>query len=96
MPTESPAGWRQAIVSVRRIWDLHSYVAGQFGWLSIPAYSETAVSGSSSVALTYQHQTTNDTRGEIGLNVDKTTQFMEDATLQLTGRAGYAHELVEQ
>ena len=68
------------------------YLAGQFSWLKTPAYSETAVTGSPAVALTYQSQTTNNARAEIGVTVDKRLQLQDDSILHFSGRAGYAHD----
>ena len=59
------------------------YLAGQFSWLSTPAYSETATVGSPLVALTYKSQTTNNTRGEIGLNVDTRFQMQDVNSLAI-------------
>ena len=68
------------------------YLAGQFSALVTPAYSETASSGSSAVALSYQSQTTTDTRAEVGVWADKAFRLQDDATFWLRGRAGYAHD----
>jgi autotransporter-associated beta strand protein len=68
------------------------YLAGQFSALETPAYSETATSGSSAVALSYQSQVTTDIRGEAGVWGDKAFRLQDDSTLWLRGRVGYAHD----
>jgi outer membrane autotransporter protein len=71
---------------------LTPYLAGQFSWLATPAYSETAASGSPTVALTYQSQTTSNVRGEVGLSFDTRFQMQDSATLLFRARGGYAHD----
>jgi outer membrane autotransporter protein len=68
------------------------YLAGQITSVFAPAYSETAASGPSAFALSYNSNTSTNGRVEIGLWLDQTFALDTGSTLSLRGRAGYAHD----
>lgn len=81
------SGWRYAtpIIGVTPYAALQSTVVG------LPAYGETATSGSSTFALNYAARTVTATRSEIGAKIDKTIQ-LPDALLTLKAKAAWAHD----
>lgn len=68
------------------------YLASEFSVLVSPAYGESASSGSQSLALSYQGQTTTDVRAEIGVWASKSFYLADRSTFWFGGRAGYAHD----
>ncbi len=79
------AGWRFDRAGV----GFTPYAAFQATALSIPDYAET-YAGTSDFALSYDGQTANTARGELGLRLDKTIA-LDSAALKLSGRAAWAH-----
>jgi uncharacterized protein with beta-barrel porin domain len=67
------------------------YAAGQFTTFSLPAYTESVVSGASTFALAYGARDVTDTRSEFGIRTDKSFA-MQDAILTLRGRFAWAHD----
>jgi hypothetical protein len=47
------------------------YAAGQFTTFDLPAYAESAISGTSAFALNYAAKSVTDTRSELGIRTDK-------------------------
>ncbi|WPO44333.1 autotransporter domain-containing protein [Tardiphaga sp. 42S5] len=70
---------------------LTPYAAAQVTAIALPAYAETALSGSNAFALSYAGKTVTDTRSELGLRTDKSFA-VNDAILTLRGRAAWAHD----
>jgi outer membrane autotransporter protein len=70
------------------------YAALQAQAFQMPSYSETALTGSSSFALTYNSQTATDTRSEIGSWFDKAFAVNRDDTIILRSRVAWAHDWV--
>jgi uncharacterized protein with beta-barrel porin domain len=87
-------GYRFAIPGVFGLpgFGLTPYAALQVQAFRTPSYSEIAASGSSTLALAYNAQTTTTTRGELGSWVDKTYVLNSDSVLTLFGRAAWAHD----
>jgi uncharacterized protein with beta-barrel porin domain len=71
---------------------LTPYAALQVQAFRTPSYSEIAASGSSTLALAYNAQTTTATRGELGSWVDSSYVLNHDSVLTLFGRAAWAHD----
>ena len=67
------------------------YAAAQSTTFDLPAYSEGALSGASTLALSYGAKTVTDARSELGLRTDK-SYAMPDAILTLRGRFAWAHD----
>jgi uncharacterized protein with beta-barrel porin domain len=67
------------------------YAAGQVTVFDLPAYMESAVSGSSAFALSYAAQDVTDPRSELGFRLDKPFAT-EDGVLTLRGRLAWAHD----
>jgi autotransporter-associated beta strand protein len=67
------------------------YAAGQFTTFSLPAYTESVVSGASTFALAYGARDVTDSRSEFGIRTDKSFA-MQDAILTLRGRFAWAHD----
>lgn len=70
---------------------LTPYAAAQLTYLDLPAYAETAPSGTSSFALAYASQGIASPRTELGLRSDRSFD-VKDAVLTLRGRAAWAHD----
>ena len=67
------------------------YAAVQATTFYLPGYAETAVSGSSTFALSFAAQTSTNVRSELGLRTDKSFVVAE-GLLTLRGRAAWAHD----
>ncbi|QOZ42123.1 hypothetical protein XH89_00570 [Bradyrhizobium sp. CCBAU 53340] len=67
------------------------YVAGQFTTFDLPAYAESAVTGTPNFALAYGAKSVTDPRSELGLRTDKSFA-MTDGILTLRGRLAWAHD----
>jgi outer membrane autotransporter protein len=87
-------GYRFAIPSVG--WPgqsgLTPYAAVQVQSFRTPSYSETALSGASVFALSYDARTITTTRTELGTWLDWSMPVNYDTTLSLRGRAAWAHD----
>jgi outer membrane autotransporter protein len=70
---------------------LTPYAAGQFTTFDLPAYAESAVSGSNTFAVNYASKSVTASRSELGIRTDK-SWVMRDAILTLRGRAAWAHD----
>lgn len=70
---------------------LAPYGALQSTSFFLPAYAESAVSGSNQFALSYGSQTTTNLRTELGVRVDKTF-IVAQGTFSVNGRAAWAHD----
>lgn len=68
------------------------YAALQIQAFRTPSYSETAVSGASTFALSYDAHTTTTTRTELGAWLDRPFAVYDGAILSLRGRAAWAHD----
>lgn len=68
------------------------YGAVQVQSVLLPAYGESATSGSNQFALNYASQTVTTTRTELGARFDKKYQLDRDAVLTLFSRAAWAHD----
>jgi uncharacterized protein with beta-barrel porin domain len=67
------------------------YAAAQFVTFDLPAYAESALSGTSTFALAYNAKDVTDTRSELGIRTDK-SWAMTDGILTLLGRLAWAHD----
>jgi outer membrane autotransporter protein len=67
------------------------YAAGQFTTFELPAYAESAVSGSNAFALAYNAKSVTDTRSELGARSDKSFS-LPNGILTLRGRFAWAHD----
>ena len=67
------------------------YAAGQLTTVDLPAYAESALSGSGAFALSYGSHSVTDNRSEFGLRTDKSF-VLPSAILTLRGRAAWAHD----
>lgn len=70
---------------------LTPYAAAQVTYLDLPAYAESAASGTSTFALAYAAQGITAPRTELGLRGDKSFAI-DDAVLILRGRTAWAHD----
>jgi outer membrane autotransporter protein len=70
------------------------YAALQVQAFQMPSYSETSAAGTANFALTYNSQTSTDTRSEIGAWLDKSFAVNRDDTLILRGRVAWVHDWV--
>ena len=68
------------------------YAAVQVTGIHTPSYSEVAAAGLNQFALSYQAQSTTDTRTELGAWADTRHQFGNGALLTLRGRAAWVHD----
>ena len=69
------------------------YTAGQVQWMFLPAYGESATSGSNQFALNFTAQTVAAERTELGSWFDYTTYLLNQSTsMKLFGRAAWAHD----
>jgi autotransporter-associated beta strand protein len=71
--------------------EITPYAAGQFTTFDLPAYSEQALAGANTFALSYGAKDVTASRSELGLRSDKSFA-MQDAILTLRGRAAWAHD----
>jgi uncharacterized protein with beta-barrel porin domain len=71
---------------------LTPYAAVQVQSFRTPSYSETALSGASVFALSYDARTITTTRTELGTWLDWSMPVNYDTTLSLRGRAAWAHD----
>ncbi|HEV2156298.1 autotransporter domain-containing protein [Bradyrhizobium sp.] len=67
------------------------YAAAQFTTFDLPAYTEQAITGNNTFALSYASKAVTDTRSELGLRTDKSFA-LNDAIVTLRGRAAWAHD----
>jgi autotransporter-associated beta strand protein len=67
------------------------YAAAQFTTFDLPAYAETARSGSNAFALAYGARSVTDARSELGLRTDKSFA-LASGVLTLRGRIAWAHD----
>ncbi|PJG54993.1 autotransporter domain-containing protein [Bradyrhizobium forestalis] len=70
---------------------LTPYAAGQFTTFDLPAYAESAVTGTNTFALGYAAKSVTATRSELGLRSDKSF-VMLDGIFTLRGRLAWAHD----
>ena len=68
------------------------YGAVQVQSIALPAYGESAISGSSQFALNYASQSLTTTRTELGARFDKSYLLGRGETLTLYSRAAWAHD----
>ena len=68
------------------------YGAVQVQSIALPAYGESATSGSSQFALNYASQSVTTTRTELGARFDKSYLLDRGETLTLYSRAAWAHD----
>ena len=80
-------GWRYATPII----GITPYAALQSTTFYMPAYGETATSGSNQFALSYASKTTTNFRTELGAKFDK-SMLMQGGIFTLTGRAAWAHD----
>jgi autotransporter-associated beta strand protein len=80
-------GYRFAVLGA----GLTPYAAGQFTTFDLPAYAETALSGTNMFALDYAGKSVTDSRSELGLRSDKSFA-VQDGLLTLRGRLAWAHD----
>lgn len=66
------------------------YAAGQFTTLFLPNYTEQAVTGDNTFALSYRAKDVTASRSELGLRAD-TIFEMQDAVVTVRSRAAWAH-----
>ena len=87
-------GYRFAIPGVLDLtgFGLTPYAAFQMQAFRAPSYSETAVSGSSIFALSYDAHTTTVIRTELGAWFDRPFAVADGAILSLRSRAAWAHD----
>jgi outer membrane autotransporter protein len=71
---------------------LTPYAAGQVQAFHTPAYTETAVSGSSAFALAYDARTTTTIRSELGVWLDWSSPVDHNTALVVRTRAAWAHD----
>ncbi|MGE3869063.1 MAG: autotransporter domain-containing protein [Pseudorhodoplanes sp.] len=81
------AGYRLAMPAV----DAAPYGAVQVTSLRLPAYGETATSGSNQFALSYASRTATTVRTELGLRLES-AYAVGDGAVTLRGRAAWAHD----
>jgi autotransporter-associated beta strand protein len=72
--------------------DLAPYAALQVQSFFVPAYSETATSGSPQFALAYNAQTATAVRSELGSRAERTLRLADGTGLRLFGRLAWAHD----
>lgn len=70
---------------------LTPYAAAQFMTFDLPAYTEQAITGNSTFALSYASKTVTDARSELGLRADKSFATA-DGIATLRGRLAWAHD----
>jgi hypothetical protein len=75
--------------------DITPFAAVQVQSFHTPAYGEVAVGGSSGqFALNFNARNATDTRTELGTRADKTWQLADASSLNLFGKATWAHDAV--
>jgi uncharacterized protein with beta-barrel porin domain len=67
------------------------YAAGQFTTFDLPAYAESAVTGTPNFVLAYAAKDVTDARSELGIRTDK-SYIVEDGILTLRARLAWAHD----
>jgi uncharacterized protein with beta-barrel porin domain len=67
------------------------YAAAQFTTFQLPAYAESAVSGTNNFALSFGSQSVTDPRSELGVRTDK-SYALTDSILTLRTRFAWAHD----
>ncbi len=67
------------------------YAAGQFTTFDLPAYTEQAVSGANTFALSYASKSVTAPRTELGLRTDK-AYAVRDGIFTLRGRLAWVHD----
>jgi outer membrane autotransporter protein len=67
------------------------YAAGQFTTFDLPGYSEQAVGGAPTFALSYGAKSVTDASSELGVRTDKSFA-LDDGVLTLRTRVAWAHE----
>ena len=67
------------------------YAAGQFTTFDLPAYAESALSGSNGFALAYNAKSVTDTRSELGIGTDKSFALPNEI-LTLRSRFAWTHD----
>jgi uncharacterized protein with beta-barrel porin domain len=68
------------------------YAAVQAQAFHLPSYNETASLGTNNFALTYNSQTSTDTRTEVGTWLDRSFATPDDGVVVLRGRVAWAHD----
>jgi outer membrane autotransporter protein len=76
---------------VTRLMGVTPYAAVQATAFHLPAYAESAVTGSNQFALAFASRDPTDVRSELGARFDQTLP-MRDSLLVLRGRAAWAHD----
>jgi uncharacterized protein with beta-barrel porin domain len=87
-------GYRFAIPGMYALpgFGITPYGAFQLQAFRTPSYNESAALGSTAFALTYNAQTTNTYRTEVGAWFDETIQISHDASLSVWNRAAWAQD----
>ncbi len=67
------------------------YAAGQFTTFDLPAYAESALTGTNAFALAYNAKSVTDARSELGLRTDKSFA-LPNGILTLRSRFAWAHD----
>jgi T5SS/PEP-CTERM-associated repeat protein len=80
-------GWRYATPFI----GITPYAALQSTTFFMPAYAETAISGSNQFALSYASKATTNLRTEVGAKFDR-AMLVRDGIFTLTGRTAWAHD----
>lgn len=70
---------------------LTPYAAAQVTTFDLPGYTERAITGNNTFALSYAAKNVTDTRSELGLRTDKSFA-MADGIATLRGRVAWAHD----
>ena len=82
------AGYR---IATRHV-GITPYIAGQVQTFRTPSYSEAAVSGANTFALSYNSRSVTATRFELGSWFDKLLALNNGNAILLRGRAAWAHD----
>jgi uncharacterized protein with beta-barrel porin domain len=80
-------GWRYATPTI----GITPYAALQSTTFDLPAYGETATSGSNTFALNYAAKTITATRGELGAKFDK-AMLVQSGVFTLKAKTAWAHD----
>jgi autotransporter-associated beta strand protein len=72
-------------------WNLTPYIAAEAQHFEAPAYSETALSGSSPYALDYAANNVTNAQAELGASADETLKLSRHTDLYLYGRVAWSH-----
>jgi uncharacterized protein with beta-barrel porin domain len=70
---------------------LTPYAAAQFTTFWLPTYTEAAIAGNNTFALTYGAKSATDSRSELGFRTDK-SYALQGAILTLRGREAWVHD----